>query len=172
MVLAYIIGSDVTIRAGEAFGGTSYFAGWHLTGTCGVFGATAAACKVMGLSPEQYVNALGVAGSEAAGIGEFNSCGAWTKRFHAGQSAMDGVLAAYMGKEVDFLSRVLFLGGIHKTYPGSISCCTGAAAVIPGTVVYEARSGRTGDDIMIGHPSGVVDVEAVCGCSVTKSIPT
>ena len=77
-------------------------------------------------------------------------------------------------EEVDFLSRVLFLGGIHKTYPGSISCCTGAAAVIPGTVVYEARSGRTGDDIMIGHPSGVVDVEAVCeieeGTPVIKRI--
>lgn len=59
----------------------------------------------------------------------------------------------------DFLSRVLFLGGIHKTYPGSISCCTGAAAVIPGTVVYEVRRG-CGSDINIGHPGGVVDVIA------------
>jgi len=59
----------------------------------------------------------------------------------------------------DFLSRVLFLGGIHKTYPGSISCCTGAAAVIPGTVVYEVRHG-SGADINIGHPGGVVDVIA------------
>ncbi|MGN0981732.1 MAG: MmgE/PrpD family protein [Candidatus Limivicinus sp.] len=128
-LLAYIIGSDVTIRAGEAFGGTSYFAGWHLTGTCGVFGATAAACKIMGLEPQQYVDALGVAGSEAAGIGEFNSCGAWTKRFHAGQSAMDGVLAAYMGKEgyyapptvfegrEGFLNLFSFKGGSHGYEP-------------------------------------------------------
>ena len=62
--------------------------------------------------------------------------------------------------DCDFLSRVLFLGGIHKTYPGSISCCTGAAAVIPGTVVYEVRGDRNGCDINIGHPSGVVDVIA------------
>lgn len=109
-LLAYVIGSDVTIRAGEAFAGTSYYAGWHLTGTCGVFGATAAACKVLGLDPDQYVNALGVAGSEAAGIGEFNSCGAWTKRFHAGQSAMDGVLAAYMGKEGYYAPPTVFEG--------------------------------------------------------------
>ena len=61
--------------------------------------------------------------------------------------------------DCDFLSRVLFLGGIHKTYPGSISCCTGAAAVIPGTVVYEVRRG-SGIDINIGHPGGVVDVIA------------
>lgn len=61
--------------------------------------------------------------------------------------------------ECDFLSRVLFLGGIHKTYPGSISCCTGAAAVIPGTVVYEIRHG-SGSNINIGHPGGTVDVIA------------
>jgi len=70
-LLAYIIGSDVTIRAGEAFNGTSYYAGWHLTGTCGGFGSTAAAAKLMGLNAEQFVNALGVVGSTAAGVGEF-----------------------------------------------------------------------------------------------------
>jgi 2-methylaconitate cis-trans-isomerase PrpF len=65
-----------------------------------------------------------------------------------------------LAADCDFLSRVLFLGGIHKTYPGSISCCTGAAAVIPGTVVYEVRRSKTGADINIGHPGGVVDVIA------------
>lgn len=65
-------------------------------------------------------------------------------------------------EDTDFLSRVLFRGEIHKTYPGSISCCTGAAAVIPGTVVCEIRGGKKGMDINIGHPGGIVDVEAVC----------
>lgn len=117
-LLAYIIGSDVTIRAGEAFNGTSYYAGWHLTGTCGVFGAAAGASKLMGLDAGQFVNALGLAGSEAGGIGEFNSCGAWTKRFHAGQSAMDGVLAAYMGKAGYFAPPSVFEGkdGFLRTF--------------------------------------------------------
>ena len=117
-LLAYIIGSDVTIRAGEAFNGTSYYAGWHLTGTCGVFGAAAGASKIMGLDVKQFVNALGLAGSEAGGIGEFNSCGAWTKRFHAGQSAMDGVLAAYMGKAGYFAPPTVFEGkdGFLRTF--------------------------------------------------------
>jgi 2-methylcitrate dehydratase PrpD len=110
VMLAYIIGSDVTIRAGEAFKGTSYYAGWHLTGTCGVFGSAAGASKIMGLDVEQTVNALGVAGSEAAGIGEFNFCGAWTKRFHAGRSAMDGVLAAHMGEMNYFAPPTVFEG--------------------------------------------------------------
>lgn len=97
VLLAYIIGSDVTIRSGEAFEGTSYYAGWHLTGTCGVMGAAAGAAKVLGLNEQQMVDALGVAGSAAGGLGAFNSNGSWTKRFHAGQSAMNGVLAAMMG---------------------------------------------------------------------------
>ena len=64
-------------------------------------------------------------------------------------------------EEVDFLSRVFFMGQIHQTYPGSISCCTGAAAVIPGTAVYEARKKKTAE-VLIGHPAGVIDVEAKC----------
>ncbi len=109
-LLAYIIGSDMTIRAGEAFNGTSYYAGWHLTGTCGVFGSAAGAAKIMGLNVEQTVNALGVAGSTSAGLGEFNSCGAWTKRFHAGRASMDGVMAAYMGKNNYFGPPTVFEG--------------------------------------------------------------
>ncbi len=139
-LLAYIIGSDVTIRAGEAFAGTSYYAGWHLTGTCGVFGAAAAACKIMGLEPQQYVDALGVAGSEAGGLGEFNSCGAWTKRFHAGQSAMDGVLAAYMGKEGYYAPPTVFEGkegflNLFSFKGGS----NGYDAVLPNGISYPEK---------------------------------
>lgn len=64
-------------------------------------------------------------------------------------------------EDVDFLARVWFLGGIHQTYPGSISCCTGAAAVIPGTVLYEIRQNKN-EIVRIGHPGGVIEVEAVC----------
>jgi 2-methylcitrate dehydratase PrpD len=110
VLISYIYGSDITIRAGEAFNGTSYYAGWHLTGTCGVFGSTGGACKIMGLNADQTTFALGVAGSEAAGLGEFNTHGAWTKRFHAGRAAMDGVLAAYMGKNNYFGPPTVFEG--------------------------------------------------------------
>jgi 2-methylcitrate dehydratase PrpD len=110
VLTAYIYGSDITIRAGEALNGTSYYAGWHLTGTCGVFGSTGGACKIMGLNADQTIFALGVAGSAAAGLGEFNANGAWTKRFHAGRAAMDGVLAAYMGKNNYFGPPTVFEG--------------------------------------------------------------
>lgn len=108
VLLAYIIGSDVAIRSGEAFEGTSYYAGWHLTGTCGVMGATAGAAKVLGLNVHQTVDALGVAGSAAGGLGAFNSNGSWTKRFHAGQSAMNGVLCAKMGQAGYFAPAAVY----------------------------------------------------------------
>ena len=110
VLVAYIFGSDVTIRAGEAFLGYTFYGIWHPTGTCGVFGAAAGASKVLGLNVRQTTYALGVAGSESAGIGEFNEVGAWTKRFHAGRSAMGGVLAAYMGQNYFFGPPTVFEG--------------------------------------------------------------
>lgn len=68
-------------------------------------------------------------------------------------------------KDMDFVARVLFMGGIHQTYPGSISCCTGACAVIPGTVLHKIRGEKSDTAVIIGHPGGLIDVEAVCHTS-------
>ena len=62
---------------------------------------------------------------------------------------------------VDFLSRILFMGGMHQTHPGSISCVVGAASVIPGTVVSEVASFKAmSKTVRIGHPAGIIEVEA------------
>lgn len=65
--------------------------------------------------------------------------------------------------DIDFLSRVYFLGGIHQTYPGSISCVTGACSKLPGTVAYEVSKNAIDGVARIGHPAGVIEVEAVAG---------
>lgn len=63
--------------------------------------------------------------------------------------------------EVDFLSRMMFMQVLHKTYPGTGTACTGAAAKIPGTVVHEAIPHiDTIDVIRIGHPAGIIEIEA------------
>lgn len=51
---------------------------------------------------------------------------------------------------------------MHEAYPGTASCCTGVAAVAEGTVANDlyAASRRQGDAVAIGHPSGVMRVEA------------
>jgi 2-methylaconitate cis-trans-isomerase PrpF len=63
--------------------------------------------------------------------------------------------------DVDLLSRVLFMGAMHQTHPGSISCVVGAAAVIPGAIANEAAGFKEmAQRVRIGHPGGVIAVEA------------
>lgn len=62
--------------------------------------------------------------------------------------------------DVDLVSRLMFMQVIHKTYAGTGTVCTGAAAKIPGTVVYEMIEDADNKTLIhIGHPAGVIDVE-------------
>ena len=62
--------------------------------------------------------------------------------------------------DVDVVSRLMFMQVIHKTYAGTGTVCTGSAAVIPGTVVYEQiDKPREKKLLRIGHPAGVIDIE-------------
>jgi 2-methylaconitate cis-trans-isomerase PrpF len=66
------------------------------------------------------------------------------------------------GDSIDFLSRVMFMQIMHKTYAGTASVCTGAAAKIPGTVVNDVmRKGKKDDMVRIGHPGGSLSIETV-----------
>jgi len=65
--------------------------------------------------------------------------------------------------DVDFLARMIILRKMHQTYAGSVSCVTGMAGVVPGTVVHEMAKPADGQKIIrLGHPAGVIDVEAEC----------
>src|SRR6185503_16258819 len=75
-----------------------YRRGFHPTGTCGAFGAAAAAAVVLGLDTDGVTAALGVAGSQAAGSMEFLEDGTWTKRFHPGWAASAGLHAAALAR--------------------------------------------------------------------------
>jgi len=68
--------------------------GWHITGVCGPFGAAAACASLLGLDAEQTAWALGLAGTQGAGLWAFNADGTMSKRLHAGKAAHSGVLAA------------------------------------------------------------------------------
>lgn len=93
-----IAGYDVMTRLGDAFLGTQYHEGFHPTGTCGVFGAAAAAGRILGLAGEPLVAAFGIAGTQAAGLEEWKTDGSWIKRLHPGKSAEAGVLAALLAE--------------------------------------------------------------------------
>jgi 2-methylaconitate cis-trans-isomerase PrpF len=65
--------------------------------------------------------------------------------------------------ESDFLSRLMFMQQMHKTYAGTSTVCTGVAAKIPGTIVHEAARPETQDrtEVRIGHPAGVIETESI-----------
>jgi methylitaconate Delta-isomerase len=66
--------------------------------------------------------------------------------------------------DIDFVSRLMFMQVVHKTYAGTATICTGAAARIEGTIVNEAMNakGRGKDSVLrIGHPAGVITVDAL-----------
>ncbi len=76
-----------------------YLLGFHPTSTCGVFGAAVTASKLLGLTADQMLSAVGIAGSMAAGSLEFLADGAWTKRLNPGLAAQNGIQAAMLAAE-------------------------------------------------------------------------
>lgn len=97
LLAAIAAGYEVAIRIGGAVGGQHYFH-FHNTSTCGVFGAAVAAGWLYGLDQSQLVWALGSAGTQAAGLWEFNTEGAQSKPLHTGRAAANGVLAALLAR--------------------------------------------------------------------------
>ena len=92
---ALAAGYEVMIRTSLALDpSVGRLRGWHLTGVCGTFGAAAAASVLLGLDAERTAWALGLAGTQSAGVWAFNADGASSKRFHPGRSAQSGVMAA------------------------------------------------------------------------------
>ena len=100
LIAAVVAGYEIQIRLALALDpGAHYARGFHPTATCGVFGAAAAAGKLLGLDREQMVSAFGIALSQAAGSMQFLENGAWTKRSHVGQAAQNGLMAALLASE-------------------------------------------------------------------------
>jgi len=92
-LLAVVLGYDAAFRIGEAVN-PSHYRFWHPTGTAATFGAAIAACSLMRANSDEMQNALGTAGTQAAGLWEFNADGTMSKHLHPGKAAMNGVLAA------------------------------------------------------------------------------
>jgi aconitate decarboxylase len=94
---AYVAGYEVGARVGASVGAAHLLQGWHPTGTHGAFAAAAAASVVFGLDSAGAGAALGIAGSQAAGL-MAAQYSAMVKRFHAGHAAQSGLYAAALAK--------------------------------------------------------------------------
>ena len=184
-LVAMIGGYDVALRVLDAMGGYRAHnngGGWHSTGTCGSFGAAAAAARLLELDAERTAWALGIAGSFTGGIWAYLADGAMSKRYHPGRAAEIGVTAAYMAR-AGFTgpTRVLDApwGGFLATYgngserPGELTCDLAHPFRImrSGIKPYAACRGlHSALDVVLGmrceHGFTAADVSAVeIGCS-------
>jgi 2-methylcitrate dehydratase PrpD len=96
LMTAYAIGFEAGVRIGQASPG-HHKGGWHLTGTLGTLAASAAAGKLLGLDEQQMIYALGIGGTQAAGMQQ--NRGTMCKSFHAGRAASSGILSARLAQK-------------------------------------------------------------------------
>jgi len=97
LLAAFTLGFEVATRIGAAAGMSLFYHGWHATATVGRFGAVAGTAKILKLYPDEIVNAFGIAGTQVAGLRQV--FGTMCKPFHAGKSAMDGLLSAFLARK-------------------------------------------------------------------------
>jgi 2-methylcitrate dehydratase PrpD len=70
LLLAFAIGVEIECRLGNAVSPWHYQRGWHITSTCGVFGAAAACARLLGLDATRIGWALGSAAAQSSGLVE------------------------------------------------------------------------------------------------------
>jgi aconitate decarboxylase len=94
---AAVAGYEIGPRVGRCMGQEHIGQGWHSGATVGVYSAAAGAARAMGLSPHETVHALGIAGTQSAGL-MAAQYGAMVKRMHAGRAAQSGLYGALLAK--------------------------------------------------------------------------
>ncbi|MCC7346663.1 MAG: MmgE/PrpD family protein [Variibacter sp.] len=93
---AFALGYEVECRIGRAISPGHYRRGWHITSTCGVFGAAAGVGKLIGLDAQKLVWALGAAATQSAGLCE--CLGTEAKSISVGNAARNGLWSALLAE--------------------------------------------------------------------------
>ena len=97
LLLGFILGNEIQARIGLAISPSHYNRGWHITSTCGVFGAAAGAGKLLALDERQMVWALGTASTQSAGLCE--CLGTPAKSVSVGNAARNGLWSALLAEK-------------------------------------------------------------------------
>lgn len=157
LLTAIVAGSEVMFRIGMATLHSPEHAGFHAPGLTGPFGAAIAAGRLMGLTPAQLANALGIAGSLAGGLLAFAPAGqgGMIKRLHLGRAAEAGVTAARLAARGFEAPR----------------------AVIEGKFgLLDAYCAKSNPDLLLEGLGSHYALEALClkrfACHITAHAPT
>ncbi len=126
---AAVVGYEIACRVAAAAPHGFHARGLHATMVAGVFSSSAIAARLMGLSPAQTVDALGIAGSQAGGLLAFLGTGASTKQLHPGLASQAGILAARLAAAGATGPETVFDG------PHSVFDALAAKPVDPGSIL-------------------------------------
>lgn len=105
-----IVGYEVGILLGQIVNPSHRNKGFHTTGTIGTFVAGVVASKLLKLDEEQILNALGLCGTQAAGLLESDHGGSMGKVLHAGKASYNGILSAFLARNGFTGSGTIFEG--------------------------------------------------------------
>jgi 2-methylcitrate dehydratase PrpD len=109
------VGTEIMCRASMVAPKRIHKAGFHPTAVLGAIAAAAGVAAALNFKKNDFVNALGIAGSMASGIIEYLAEGAWTKRLHPGWAAQSGIRAADLAR-AGFIGPRTVLEGTHGLY--------------------------------------------------------
>ena len=156
LVHALILGVEAECRIGLSVMPTHYRRGWHITATCGIFGAAAAAGKLLGLDARHMAWALGHAATQSSGLVE--SLGSMSKSIGVGNAAKNG-LASALFAQAGFTAAERAIEGRY-----------GFAPVTSDSVTLESITDRLGESWEIlanaykPYPCGVVLFPVIDAC--------
>jgi len=159
---AFLVGGEVECRLGLMSPG-QYQRGWHITATCGVFGAAAGSARLLGLDGAQTAHALGIAASQSAGIVENLASGA--KNVAMGNAARNGLLAALLAERG------------YTAAPQAIEGRLGWARAMGDEPVLEAVTSGLGERWEIAgntfkpYPCGIVLHSVIDACLLLREKP-
>jgi 2-methylcitrate dehydratase PrpD len=119
LLAALVAGIELECRLGALLGAGHYAAGFHATATLGAFGAAAACAHLLGLDEERWCHALGLAGTQAAGLK--SAFGSMAKPLHAGRAAETGLVSALLARRGFSASPAILEGpqGFAATHAGA-----------------------------------------------------
>lgn len=164
LLTAVVAGYEVFIRLGTAVN-PSHYKTWHTTGTCGVFGAAAAAAHLLKLDRRQTQMALGIVGTMAAGFLE--TLGTYAKPLNAAHACQSGVEAAllaqagFTGPEDILLGDKGFIKSTAAQYDITVLSQINAGRLLANTAFYKlyASCGHTNSPLdavfLLGRESAI-----------------
>lgn len=151
VITAYCLGWEAAAALGRALNPEHYAMGWHPTSTLGLFAATLASSRLLGLDSERTVAALSVAVSEASGVKIM--IGNMINAYHVGKAARNGVNAALLAQSgfIGHVSPLDFDQGFLKLFSG------------PSGDRRERITESLGNTWDLEEPGPVFKVYACCG---------